>query len=119
MTTTTTLYRSATSVFRVIAAAARTKDVPVVEEGFFGWPTADALINEEYALDCRQVERLIDIDGTNIPTPVRGDLIYITSGNVLTKTSGGNRLVARISETRTSRGVPVGKIAVLVLPQNS
>lgn len=53
----------------------------------------------------------------NVPTagltsPAQGDLVYITSGNVLTKTGTGNKVFGEIVEIAPTRGLSPGRCRI-------
>lgn len=100
----------------VTAAANRTLGVPVIEDGMFGFPLATTLSGSQYMLQVAPGEYLIATDGTNLSTPVAGDLVYCTSGNVLTKTASANRLVGVITRTTGGEGVPTGYLVMYMYP---
>ena len=62
---------------------------PYRESGFNGVALIDAAQNEAYTL---QIRGIFEFALASVST---GDLIYITSGNVLTKTSTDNTLYGR------------------------
>jgi hypothetical protein len=84
----------------------------VVEGGFHGICVKDAANTTDFALNIEQREFEIAF----ITSSVKGSLIYLTSGNVLTLTSGGNRLVGKVTGVQGESGVPTGKMHVLQLP---
>jgi hypothetical protein len=47
-----------------------------------------------------------------VSTPKKGEAIYITGANALTKTKEGNTAFGRIYEIAGERGVPTGKMRV-------
>src|SRR5213083_2596179 len=97
---------------RVTAAADRLSGQLVVENGFHGVVSVDALSGTDYALNIEQRE----FEYAFLTGAVRGSLVYLTSGNVLTLTATSNRLVGKVSGIQGDAGVPTGKMHVLLAP---
>ena len=76
-------------VLTLTAAATRTSGNPYRESGFNGVALIDAAQSEAYTLQIRGIFEFA------LASVGAGDLIYITSGNVLTKTSTSNTLYGR------------------------
>jgi hypothetical protein len=105
-------------VVHVTAAAVRTAGVPVVEQGWAGFPVTNAAIGDVYSLDCRPY---IKYEITKIGAEAKGDYVYITvADNTLSLTAAaGKRLFAKVveAENGTTYGTPAGKTLVALQPQ--
>lgn len=56
---------------------------------------------------------IVQVDVASLVTPVKGDPVYITAANALTKTSAGNTKFGRIVElVGDGRTVPTGKCRI-------
>jgi len=80
-------------VLTLTAANTRTSGLPYREYGFNGVALIDAAQNESYTLQIRGIFEFGVLSPVATVSP--GDLIYITSGNVLTKISTNNTLYGR------------------------
>lgn len=85
-------------VLTLTAAATRTSGSPYRESGFNGVALIDAAQNESYTLQIRGIFEFA------LASVFAGDLIYITSGNALTKTSTDNTLYGRAVTVTDSDG---------------
>lgn len=97
----------------VVAAAARTKGLPVLEEGFVGFPQTDAAIGETYALNIAQEEFEVEV-GAGV-VAAKGDVLWITAGHVVddTAAAGANRPFLRVTVAKDANNIVWG----ILLPQ--
>lgn len=102
----------------VVAGATRVAGVPVIEQGFVGFPETDAATGVVYAMDCR-VGSLYVIP--KVGAEAKGDYIWLTvASNVLSLTGGaGKRRFAKVVEAENGAvyGTPAGSTLVELQPQ--
>lgn len=58
------------------------------------------------------VKGVTELPDTGISSPAKGDLVYITSENKLTKTKGENTAFGKIVELAGERGTPTGRVRI-------
>jgi hypothetical protein len=111
----------------VVAGAARTRGVPIVEQNLHGIPEVDAASGARYALG---IEGVFEI--TFIASSVKGDRVDITNAdNTLVRVAYGGAVAAGKRPLATVVAVPAdgptadatkapktGKMWVKLLPQN-
>lgn len=94
----------------VVAAGVRTKDVPVVEEGFIGFPMTDAASGETYALNVE--EAVFEFSVASGVAAAKGALLYMSAANAITATNT-DRAFVRVVKAKDGNNVVWGKL----LPQ--
>ena len=95
------------------AAAPVTGSVPVVEDGWAGFPVFSAAAGEDYVL---HVEGEFEIDFIN--TSVVGTVVYITAASgALSLTAGsGKREFGKVTRIQGQLGTATGKMWIKISP---
>lgn len=92
------------------AAADRSSGVPIIEQGWFGFPETNAESGDMYALNVDLVEWEVDVTGLTIDV---GDFLYMSAANAFT-TTNTDTLVMKVSEILSAT-----KARAITLPQNT
>jgi hypothetical protein len=96
------------------AAAAVTRGVPVVEDGWAGIPVTSAALGAPYVL---QVDGEFELD--YVASAAVGDLVYITAADGTISLSGGTgkRPFGKVTQVQGDVfGTPTGKMWVRIAP---
>lgn len=78
-------------------------------DGYSVQTTIDA--TEPYFLLTKGIVEVVNT-GSGVSAAVKGDPIYITSGNLLTTTATANFPYGRVFEVAGSKGTPTGKVRI-------
>ena len=98
------------------ATAAVTGSVPVVEDGWAGFPVASAAIGEDYVLHVEGEFEVAFLSGA-----VVGQIVYITAASgALSLTAGsGKREFGKVTRIQGQLGTATGKMWIKISPYSS